>query len=139
MSQKYAYISITPNLQCYPLATTIMAPFYIDEAAGSDTSADGTQEKPYQTLGYAVFANGQTTPESFQIRKDTASSYEEPTQSALKKAKKTADGIEKKRKKQEELDAKKDADDKEKHEKLEASKKIVLTEDSALPKAAKVR
>jgi asparaginyl-tRNA synthetase len=133
------YISIATSLRCYPLSTNTMAPFYIDEATGSDTSADGTQEKPYQSLGYAVFAHGQTTPESFQIRKDSGSPYEEPTQSALKKAKKTADGIEKKRKKQEELDAKKNAEDKEKHEKLEASKKIVLTEDLSLPQAAKVR
>jgi len=114
-----------------------MAPSYINEATGSDITGDGTQEKPYQTLGFAVYTLGNTTPESFLVY--GKESYEEPTQSALKKAKKTADGIDKKRKKQEELDAKKEAEDKEKREKLEESRKIVLTEDESLPKATKVR
>jgi hypothetical protein len=118
-----------------------MAPIHIDEAAGSDTAGTGTPDQPYQTLGLALFNHGAS--ESFLTRKDSSVTYEEPTQSSLKKAKKTAEGIEKKRKKQEELaerDAKEKGEERERKEKLlEESKKNVLEEDSALPRATKVR
>ncbi|KAG6830441.1 hypothetical protein H0H92_000744 [Tricholoma furcatifolium] len=118
-----------------------MAPIHIDETAGSDTTGTGTPDQPYQSLGYAVFASSAT--DTFLTRKDPNSTYEEPTQSSLKKAKKTAEGIEKKKKKQEELtarDAKEKGEAKEKREKLlEESKKITLTEDPALPKAVKAK
>lgn len=115
------------------------APYYVDETAGSDTTGDGTQQKPYQSIAFALFTHGQS--EAVLIRKDGG--YEEPTQSSLKKAKKTADGLEKKRKKQEEI-AEKDAKEKEelaqrRTQLLEASKKIVLVEDQSLPKAVKAK
>ncbi|KAF8161476.1 hypothetical protein B0H34DRAFT_652327 [Crassisporium funariophilum] len=117
-----------------------MAPIHIDEAAGSDTTGKGTQEEPYQSLGVALFNHGATS--SFLTRKDASGTYEEPTQSSLKKGKKTADGLEKKKKKQEELaerEAKEKGDEKEKREKLlEESKSVVLKEDSSLPKAKKI-
>ena len=117
-----------------------MAPIHIDETSGSDDTGKGTQEEPYKSLGQALFHHGQSA--SYLIRKDQTVQYDEPTQSSLKKAKKTADGIEKKKKKQEELaerDAKEKGEEKEKREKLlEESKKIVLEEDASLPKATKV-
>lgn len=117
-----------------------MAPIYIDETAGSDTTGKGTLEEPYQSLALALFNHGETTP--FQIRKSPEAEYDEPTQSSLKKAKKNASGIEKKKKKQEELterEAKEKSEEKERKEKLlEESKKIVLEEDASLPKATKV-
>lgn len=117
-----------------------MTSIYVDEAAGSDTTGTGSQDAPYQSLGFAVYTHPTA---SFLIRKDAQAEYAEPTQSASKKAKKTADGLEKKRKKQEELEAKEKAAkgaEKEKREKLlEESKSIVLTEDASLPKATKVR
>ena len=117
-----------------------MAPYHVDEATGSDETGKGTSEQPYQTLAFAVY----THPDGpFVIRKDASGTYEEPTQSALKKAKKGADGIEKKRKKAEELaerEAKEQAAARERREKkLEESKKIVLTQDPGLPAAVKVR
>ncbi|GLB37831.1 putative asparaginyl-tRNA synthetase [Lyophyllum shimeji] len=116
-----------------------MAPIHIDETAGSDTTGNGTPDQPYQSLGFAVFTHGAT--ESFLTRKDPSGTYEEPTQSSLKKAKKTAEGLEKKKKKAEELaarEAKEQGEAKEKREKLlEDSKKIVLTEDPSLPKSVK--
>jgi asparaginyl-tRNA synthetase len=118
-----------------------MAPIYIDETAGSDTTGKGTLEEPYQSLALALFNHGETTP--FQIRKSPEAEYDEPTQSALKKGKKNAAGIEKKRKKQEELaerEAKEQSEEKERRERLlEESKKIVLEEDPSLPRATKVR
>ena len=117
-----------------------MAPIHIDETSGSDDTGKGTLEEPYKSLGQALFNHGQTA--SYLIRKDQTVQYDEPTQSSLKKAKKTADGIEKKRKKQEELaerSAKEKGEGSEKREKLlEESKKIILEEDISLPKATKV-
>ena len=116
-----------------------MAPIYVDEATGSDETGKGTQDAPYQSLAFALYSHPDGT---FQIRKDANTPYDEPTQSALKKAKKNADGIEKKKKKAEEIaarEAKEKAEARERKEKkLEESKKIVLQEDPSLPKATKV-
>ncbi|KAK0499621.1 asparaginyl-tRNA synthetase [Armillaria luteobubalina] len=118
-----------------------MAPIHIDESTGSDTTGKGTPDQPYQSLAFALFTHGSS--DGFLTRKDSSGTYEEPTQSSLKKAKKTADGLEKKRKKQEELaeqKAKAQGDEQEKREKLlEESKKFVLTEDASLPSAKKAK
>ncbi|OBZ69748.1 Asparagine--tRNA ligase, cytoplasmic [Grifola frondosa] len=117
-----------------------MATIHIDESAGSDESGKGTAELPYQTLAFALFTH---TGATYVIRKDAAGTYEEPTQSALKKAKKGADGLEKKRKKAEELaerEAKEKSEERERRERLlEESKKIVLEEDASLPAAVKAK
>ncbi|KAI0941455.1 asparagine--tRNA ligase, variant 3 [Taiwanofungus camphoratus] len=117
-----------------------MATIYVDESAGSDDTGKGTPELPYQTLAFAIYTHAATP---ILARKDPAASYEEPTQSALKKAKKGADGLEKKRKKAEEAaerEAKEEADKRERRQKLlEESKKIVLEEDPSLPKATKAK
>jgi asparaginyl-tRNA synthetase len=114
--------------------------YYVDEAAGSDTTGTGAQAAPYQTVAYALFAHGQDV--KVLSRKDAGAAFEEPTKSALKKAKKDADGLEKKRKKAEELAARAASAGKEETERrerlLEESKKIVLTEDLSLPKAVRV-
>lgn len=120
-----------------------MSTIYIDETTGSDTTGTGTQDTPYQTLGYAVYASGASLDDAkFFVRKDATVEYTETTQSALKKAKKTAEGLEKKKKKAEELaekEAKEKAELKEKKEKmLEESRKVVLEEDTSLPKASRV-
>jgi asparaginyl-tRNA synthetase len=119
-----------------------MATIHIDESAGSDTTGKGTTELPYQTLAFALFTHGATPSLKLLTRKDPSGTYEEPTQSSLKKAKKGAEGLEKKRKKQEELaerEAKERGEERERKEKLlEASKKIVLVENQDLPTPTKV-
>ncbi|KAH9856723.1 asparaginyl-tRNA synthetase [Lenzites betulinus] len=117
-----------------------MSPIHVDESAGSDETGKGTSEQPYQTLAFALYSH---PDEKFLIRKDAAGTYEEPTQSALKKAKKNADGIEKKRKKAKEL-ADREANEQaaageRKEKRLEESKKIVLQEDASLPAAVKAK
>jgi asparaginyl-tRNA synthetase len=119
-----------------------MATFYIDEFTGLDETEKGTQESPYKSLAFAVFSAAGTVSPTYLIRKDSSVEYDPPTQSALKKAIKGAEGLEKKRKKAEES-ATREANEKkaerEKREKLLAdSKKIVLVEDTELPKAIKV-
>lgn len=117
-----------------------MAQVHVDESTGSDDTGLGSPEAPYQSLAFALFKHGQST--AVLIRKDPTATFEEPTQSSLKKAKKGADGLEKKRKKAEELaerDAQAKGEEKEKREKLmEESKKVVLKEDESLPAAKRV-
>lgn len=120
-----------------------MAQIHIDEKAGSDISGDGSIEKPYETLAFAIYSHQASSPQYFiRVVKNSEITYEEPTQTSMKKAKKNAEGIEKKRKKAEELAAR-DAqaitamkERKEKH--LEESKKMILKEDDSLPKATRV-
>jgi asparaginyl-tRNA synthetase len=114
-----------------------MASYYVDEAAGSDLTGVGSQEVPYQSLAHALFTQGQST--TVLVRKDPSVEYEEPTQSALKKAKKGADGLEKKRKKGEELAEAATLEREKRDRLLEESKKIELVEDATLPSAVKVR
>lgn len=111
-----------------------MATIHVDEKSGSDDTGKGTPELPYQSLAFALFAHSDAT---LLIRKDPAGNYEEPTQSALKKAKKGADGLEKKRKKADEVAERENAERERKQKLIEESKKFVLTEDASLPKAEK--
>ena len=113
-----------------------MAPVYIDEATGSDESGSGTQNAPYKTIAYALFKHSDDA--EVQVRKNGEAPYDRPSDSALKKAKKGAEGLRKKAEKEAEnaeREAKKRA---EVEHKLEESKKIVLKEDVTLPKAVKV-
>jgi len=66
---------------------------YIHPGAGVDAPGNGTIDRPYQTLAYAIFTTSSAEFDNtvFQIRKfrDDAG-YDAPTQSAIKKAKKDA-------------------------------------------------
>jgi hypothetical protein len=120
---------------------SVMSTLFIDETAGSDDTGNGTAEAPYQTLAFAFFTAGDPPP-TLRLRKDPNTEWDEPTQSALKKARKGAEGLEKKKKRAAELaerDAGTQAAERERKERaLEESKKIVLTEDASLPKAKTV-
>lgn len=110
-----------------------LATVYVHEAQGVDSaSADGSQEKPFQTPAYAVFANdGKDVV--VMVFKDGA--YDKISPSAMKKAKKGADGLRKKAEKsvKQQADAAAKAD--EENARLEAAKKIVIKQDASLPKA----
>ncbi|KAJ7099493.1 asparaginyl-tRNA synthetase [Mycena belliarum] len=114
-----------------------MSAIHIDETAGSDSTGTGTAEQPYLSLGVALFTHGATA--SFLTRKDPTGTYEEPTQSSVKKAKKTAEGLEKKKKKAEELERAEKEERVKRDKVLEESKKIVLVEDESQPKATKAK
>jgi asparaginyl-tRNA synthetase len=117
-----------------------MLTIYIDQTSGIDASGNGSVDQPYQSLAFALFSTPTTETETtqYQIRKDADAVYDAPTQSAMKKAKKDAQGLEKKRLKAqaEERESKEKAEKRER--KLQESKKIVLTEDLSLPKPVKV-
>jgi len=115
---------------------------YVEETTGSDTTGDGTVEKPYQTAAYAIFTHRSSAPLLILIRPKLDDEYAEISPSGLRKAKKNAEGLHKKAKKVEELKLKqeqeKGAEAERLQTKLEESKKIILSEDPELPKATKV-
>lgn len=115
---------------------------YVDETKGSDAPDHGSVEKPYHTAAYALFVGDAANPPVIFVHAKDGDEYVEITQSALKKAKKNAEGLQKKAKKAEELrlreEQEKGAEAERLQKKLEESKKVVLKEDPSLPKATKV-
>lgn len=103
---------------------------------------NGSADKPFQSAEYALFVGEQADPPTIFVRAKGNADYVEITKSALKKAKKNADGLFKKAKKVEELkqreEQEKGAEAERLQRKLEESKKIVLEEDTSLPKSTKV-
>lgn len=113
---------------------------YIDEAAGSDQTGDGTKEKPYATALGALLAQG---PEaSLHVKKAPTAqpaAGEQPVATdtdgfapisgaGLKKAKKFYDAEIKKRKKQEEKEQQEALKSGNDAQRLEDAKKVVLEE-----------
>lgn len=113
---------------------------YICEETGSDDTGKGTAESPLLTAVAALTQGGPQA--SILIRKKAEEEYAALGISALKKAKKTIEINEKKAQKAREAETKAAALDSEKAAKdanrLEESKKIVLTEDTSLPSTTKV-
>ncbi|KAK9473807.1 uncharacterized protein V1510DRAFT_413977 [Dipodascopsis tothii] len=107
---------------------------FVDEATGVDAAGvDATsQATPFKTAAFALYSGGEAA--SIFVKKDEG--YEAISASALKKAKKGAEGIAKKIKTAEEQRVKKE---KEEASKLEEAKKIQIVEDAALPAAKKIK
>lgn len=118
-----------------------MSQVYVNEKTGVDsTESKGTEASPYQTPAYALFV--QTDAKVFvykQVEDSEEFAYAEISASALKKAKKGADGIKKKAEKQailEEQQKKKDAENAQKFAELDL---IKIVEDESLPQAKKIK
>lgn len=115
---------------------------HVDEQTGSDSTGTGALETPYQSLAFAFLKHGEASA-TYLVRPTSTVEYKEPSPTALKKAKKSAEILEKKNKKaqeraHQEQDSK--AQERERTErKLEESKAIILKEDPLLPKPIKVR
>jgi asparaginyl-tRNA synthetase len=107
---------------------------YVNEKAGHDAEGHGSEEKPYQTAAYAVFVQPETKIFVFKAT-DDGEGYEEISASALKKAKKGADGLRKKQEKAKAA-AEKQSDTTKKLELLEV---IDIKEDQSLPPAKKIK
>ncbi|KAI9307482.1 hypothetical protein BJ944DRAFT_261853 [Cunninghamella echinulata] len=112
---------------------------YIDEVEGSDDN-NGTEASPLKTPLKALEKHGENI--KILVKKD-AEGYKDISGAALKKAKKGLVELQRKLKKQEEQKKKQEEDLKKKQEEeakvLERAKAIVLTEDSSLPKAEKIK
>lgn len=118
---------------------------HVDETKGSDETGNGSIETPYLSAAKAIQAHGEAV--KIQVWKaataDEPAGYAPISGAAMKKAVKKAAEADKKARKQAEQAAEQAAKDKaaadERERVLEAAKKIVLTQDSSLPAATKIK
>ncbi|CAE7233042.1 unnamed protein product [Rhizoctonia solani] len=111
---------------------------YVDETAGSDDKGDGTETSPYATPVTAL-GGPQGAEVAIFIRKAPTDEYVPISGAALKRAKKGLEQQREKAKKAEAAVAKEAQERLREAQKLEESKKIVLTEDSSLPASIKTK
>ncbi len=123
---------------------------YIDEDVGKDTAdAQGTEVSPYKSLPFAYLKHYQ--PEgsaNFLVRRaveeggsddSSRTKWQPPTKSATKKAINYYDQQKKKALKEKENVGKEQKQEEERNRVLEEAKKIVIQEDSSLPKAVRIK
>lgn len=107
---------------------------YVHEKTGSDAPERGSKDQPLQTAAYAAFTQPEAKIYVFKTTED-GEGYEEISASALKKAKKGADGL---RKKQEKARAAAE-NAKSTEAKLEDLLVVDIVEDPSLPDAKKTK
>lgn len=118
-----------------------MAQVYVNEKTGSDAAdVAGTEQQPFETAAYAALVQPEAKIFVYKQKEDSDEfEYSEISASALKKAKKGAEGLKKKQEKQ----VKQAEEQKKKQE--EASKKLAelelikIVEDKSLPEAKKIK
>lgn len=118
---------------------------YVNESVGVDEiTARGSQEKPYATPAFALFAyqdqqsQDAAEPKLF-VFKSEENEYQEISASALKKARKGCSGLVKKAVKQKEEQARKEQQDADNAAKQMAALNIKIEEDKSLPAAKKFK
>lgn len=114
-----------------------MSTFYVKET-GEDATGCGSEQKPFQSAAYALFTDAEAKVLVYK-KDDESEGFVEISASALKKAKKGAEGLKKKLEKAkfaEEQRAAREAEETAK--KLEAMK-IEIKHDESLPQAAKAK
>ncbi|QIW96211.1 hypothetical protein AMS68_001729 [Peltaster fructicola] len=115
---------------------------HVNEETGSDNpgAADGSQDKPFKTVSVAYFHTGGTA--SYLVWKpkaeDEPEGYKPAAKAALKKAVTYAETQKKKAGKEKELALRQQKEDEERARTLEEAKKIVIKEDTSLPKATRI-
>ncbi|OVF07405.1 putative asparagine--tRNA ligase [Clavispora lusitaniae] len=118
-----------------------MSSVYVNEKSGSDSAETaGTEQQPFQTPAFALFVKPDAKVLVYKQKEDSEDfEYVEISASALKKAKKGADGLKKKQEKQLKLA------EEQKKKQEEASKKmaeldlIKIVEDKSLPEAKRIK
>ncbi|KAF7583499.1 asparagine--tRNA ligase [Clavispora lusitaniae] len=118
-----------------------MSSVYVNEKSGSDSAETaGTEQQPFQTPAFALFVKPDAKVLVYKQKEDSEGfEYVEISASALKKAKKGADGLKKKQEKQLKLA------EEQKKKQEEASKKmaeldlIKIVEDKSLPEAKRIK
>lgn len=118
---------------------------YIKDSTGVDElTITGTKEQPFKTPAFALFANvtnngtDAAEPKLF-VFKDEENGFVEITASALKKARKGAEGLKKKAIKAKEQEAKLEQQKLENAAKQMAALNIKIEEDKSLPEAKKYK
>jgi asparaginyl-tRNA synthetase len=124
---------------------------YIDTDTGVDEeSATGSETQPYKSLAYAYIQHGGSDGGKYQSRSSETGPvsadgdpaerliWKEPAKSAIKKAQGALDAHKKKLLKQQQQASAEEEKEKLRLKNLEDAKKIVVKEDSSLPKAVKI-
>ncbi|KAL3424978.1 asparaginyl-tRNA synthetase [Phlyctema vagabunda] len=130
---------------------TKMSTIYVDTDTGVDGETTiGSETQPYKSLAYAYIQHGGSESKTYLSRSSETGAvsadgdpaerlvWKEPAKSAIKKAQGALDQHKKKLVKQQQVAAQEKAKDDARLKNLEEAKKIVLTEDSSLPKAVKI-
>lgn len=118
---------------------------YIKEATGVDElSVAGTKEQPFKTPAFALYANhinstGEAAEPKLFVYKDEENDFVEITASAIKKARKGAEGLKKKAIKAKEQAAKLEQQKLDNATKNMAALNIKIEEDKSLPEAKKFK
>ncbi|KAM9931130.1 hypothetical protein OXX59_000014 [Metschnikowia pulcherrima] len=117
-----------------------MSQVYVNEASGADAAGAGSQEQPFKTPAYALFVSPNAKVFVHKQKEDSADyEYVEISASALKKAKKGADGLRKKQEKQAKQEQEQKAKQADAQKKLAELDLIKITEDKSLPEAQKIK
>lgn len=127
------------SLEAQTEALAVSQKVYVDEAKGVDSpDTTGTSERPYASSAYAYW---KTHSELLHIKKpsEAESTYELISPSALKKAKKGADGLEKKAAKAAKADQDRAAQQEAEQARIEASKTIQIVDSSTPATKTKIR
>ena len=123
------------------MADTDKQAIHVDEEVGQDsTDADGSQSKPYKSVGFAYIQHVDQVQYVVKRKEEgeEEASYKPAAKAALKKAANYADAQRKKAGKERELALRQNNEEAERRKALEEAKKIVIKEDASLPKAVKI-
>jgi asparaginyl-tRNA synthetase len=107
---------------------------FVNEQGLDDIKATGSQTAPYQTAAYALYKSKSENIYIAKKTEDGSEVYEKISPSALKKAKKGADGLVKKAEKTAKLAETQAQREAEEAQRLEHAKSIVIKQDNSLPK-----
>uniref|UniRef100_A0AC35TGU5 Asparagine--tRNA ligase n=1 Tax=Rhabditophanes sp. KR3021 TaxID=114890 RepID=A0AC35TGU5_9BILA len=122
------------------------AKLFISSGKGSDTTGDGTEDKPLATLLHAMILADSSDADTFlveEVTEDGVSTFNAPAKSSVKKFAKLYEADKRKKEKAEKKKVEDAAAAVKQAESaadlLEEAKKIVITEDPSLPKAITIR
>lgn len=113
---------------------------YVNEKSGADVADAGTEQKPFATPAFALFQKPDAKVFVYKQKEESEEfEYAEISASALKKAKKGADGLKKKLEKQAKLAEEQQKKQEDNARKLAELDLIKIVEDPSLPAAKKIK
>lgn len=113
---------------------------YVNEKSGADVADAGSEQKPFATPAFALFQKPDAKVFVYKQKEESEEfEYAEISASALKKAKKGADGLKKKLEKQAKLAEEQQKKQEENARKLAELDLIKIVEDPSLPAAKKIK
>lgn len=118
-----------------------MSLVYVNEKSGSDSAETaGTEQQPFQTPAFALLVKPDAKVLVYKQKEDSEDfEYVEISASALKKAKKGADGLKKKQEKQLKLAEEQKKKQEEALKKMAELDLIKIVEDKSLPEAKRIK